>query len=327
MPRISVIVPIYKVEPYLRRCVDSILAQTFTDFELILVDDGSPDNCGSICDEYAAQDSRVQVIHQKNGGLSAARNAGLDWVFANSESEWITFVDSDDWVHSAYLETLYRAVTEHEVSIGMCEAKHMKEYSMEEASGIGVSMMLTAEEAYVSRYGMAMMAWGKLYHRCCWEQSRFPIGRIHEDAFTVYRLLFACEKVAVCDTPFYYYYYNQEGITHSKWTTRRLDEVEAHEQQLAFLKHDYPAAYRREAEAYVCVLTNQLIQMQKCTGDYQTLENELHAKLRRALKEYRKTCSKRIEGKEWIYETAFPFEMKLYWYAKAIARRVSVRKN
>ena len=103
MPQISVIVPVYKVEPYLRRCVDSILGQTFTDFELILVDDGSPDNCPAICDEYARKDTRVHVIHQENGGLSAARNAGIDWAFANSDSQWLTSVDSDEWVHPEML--------------------------------------------------------------------------------------------------------------------------------------------------------------------------------------------------------------------------------
>ena len=105
---ISVIVPVYKVEKYLSRCIDSILAQTYTDFELILVDDGSPDNCGKICDGYAEKDNRV-VIHQGNGGISAARNAGIDWAFENSDSEWIAFIDSDDWVHPLYLECLYNA--------------------------------------------------------------------------------------------------------------------------------------------------------------------------------------------------------------------------
>jgi len=102
MPTISVIVPIYKVEPYIRRCIDSILAQTYTDFELILVDDGSPDNCGAICDEYATKDSRIHVIHQENGGVSAARNAGIDI----ASGEYLTFVDSDDWVKTYFLERL-----------------------------------------------------------------------------------------------------------------------------------------------------------------------------------------------------------------------------
>ncbi len=99
MPSVSIIVPVYKVEPYLHRCIDSVLVQTLSDFELVLVDDGSPDNCGKLCDEYAENDVRIHVIHQENGGLSAARNAGLDCVFAISSSQWITSVDSDDWIH------------------------------------------------------------------------------------------------------------------------------------------------------------------------------------------------------------------------------------
>lgn len=106
MPKISVIVPVYKVEPYLHKCVDSILAQTFTDFELLLVDDGSPDNCGTICDAYAEQDNRVRVFHKSNGGVSSARNLGLD----NAKGEWITFVDADDFIAPAFLEGLYRPI-------------------------------------------------------------------------------------------------------------------------------------------------------------------------------------------------------------------------
>ena len=120
MPSISVIVPIYMVEPYLRRCVDSILAQTFPDFELILVDDGSPDNCGQICEEYARLDRRVLVIHQENRGLSAARNAGIDWVMANSDSSWITFVDSDDWIHPNMLKHLFELNRDHGTQISAC---------------------------------------------------------------------------------------------------------------------------------------------------------------------------------------------------------------
>ena len=112
MAKISVIVPVYKVEQYLNRCIDSLLCQTFSDFELILVDDGSPDACPAICDSYAEKDARVHVIHQANGGLSAARNAGIEWSLQKSDSEWISFVDSDDWVHERYLESLFSAVRE-----------------------------------------------------------------------------------------------------------------------------------------------------------------------------------------------------------------------
>jgi glycosyltransferase involved in cell wall biosynthesis len=116
MPMISIIVPVYKVEPYLRRCIDSILAQTFTDFECILIDDGSPDNCPTICDEYAKKDSRIIVIHQENKGVSAARNAGLD----RAKGEWIGFVDSDDWIEPNMYETLLKACTTENGDIAAC---------------------------------------------------------------------------------------------------------------------------------------------------------------------------------------------------------------
>ena len=118
MPQISVIVPVYSAEKYLHRCVDSILAQTFTDFELILVDDGSPDNCGAICDEYARKDSRVHVIHQENQGQAAARNYGIE----AATGEWVCFIDSDDEVHAQMLELLYHAITDGHIGISMCSA-------------------------------------------------------------------------------------------------------------------------------------------------------------------------------------------------------------
>lgn len=113
---ISIIVPVYNVEPYLEQCIDSILNQSFRDFELILVDDGSPDRCGEICDRYAAADDRIRVIHQKNGGVSAARNAGMEV----SKGKYIVFVDSDDMVHPLYLEHLYKAIQKHNADISMC---------------------------------------------------------------------------------------------------------------------------------------------------------------------------------------------------------------
>lgn len=116
-------------EAYLRRCVDSILAQTFSDFELILVDDDSPDNCPAICDEYVAKDSRIHVIHLKNEGLSAAWNTGIDWAFANSGSKYLTFVDSDDWIHNAYLEVLYHAAIFYKLPPCMCETRHIMKYA------------------------------------------------------------------------------------------------------------------------------------------------------------------------------------------------------
>ena len=120
MPIISIIIPVYKAEAYLDRCVQSVLAQSMADFEVILIDDGSPDRSGAVCDAYAKQDERVRVIHQKNQGQAAARNAGIDCAFANSDSKWLTFIDSDDWVHPEYLQMLYDATMQDNTLISMC---------------------------------------------------------------------------------------------------------------------------------------------------------------------------------------------------------------
>ncbi len=164
MTEISIIVPVYNVEKFLPRCIDSILEQTYTNFELILVDDGSPDNCGRICDEYVEKDSRVAVIHQKNGGLSAARNAGLDWAFENSDSEWITFIDSDDWVHPLYLECLYNACIMNNLEIAVCNYLRTDK---EELFHSDVPVFETIMPGYLwqNRYGVAVIACCKLYYK------------------------------------------------------------------------------------------------------------------------------------------------------------------
>ena len=166
MANISVIVPVYKVEEFLSRCVDSILCQSYTDFELILVDDGSPDSCGAMCDGYAEQDSRVHVIHQENGGLSAARNSGIDWVFANSDSRWLAFVDSDDWVHPDFLKVLYETAEETLCRISVCGFFRTSGEDFPEQP-YHAPMRIASGDYYCGDYqdGQTAVAWNKLYHR------------------------------------------------------------------------------------------------------------------------------------------------------------------
>ena len=198
---ISVIVPVYKVEKYIHRCVDSILAQTFTDFELILVDDGSPDNCGKICDEYAEKDNRIHVIHKENGGLSDARNAGIDWAFANSDSEWITFIDSDDWIHPKYLEALYNAVKETGCEISICGYEETTGDSPK-VDDINLQAVIVSTEDFFCEHNVnAVVAWGKLYKKELFREIRYPVGKLHEDEFTTYKLLFQYENCAFVNQP------------------------------------------------------------------------------------------------------------------------------
>ena len=162
---------------YLRRCVDSILSQTFTDFELILIDDGSPDRCGEICDEYQQRDKRVVVIHQSNGGLSAARNAGIEWCFENSNSSWFTFIDSDDWVHPEYLNDLLNAALEFQTKIIICRFCEATDENVR-INESGNNEITTPEDFYDKNRINATVAWGKLYDRKCFEKNSLSSGKI-----------------------------------------------------------------------------------------------------------------------------------------------------
>jgi glycosyltransferase involved in cell wall biosynthesis len=234
MPVISVIVPVYNVEQYIERCVTSILDQTFRDFELILVDDGSPDNCGLICDAFARQDPRIIVIHQENQGLSAARNAGIDWVFAHSSSQWLHFVDSDDWIHPQTLERLLNANLSLGTDISVCEFIRTDSDAIDCAPITREPVPIGWDELY-KNYRIAVYAWGKLYRRSCFQQLRYPPGKIYEDAFLVHRLLYN-RPIALLPEPCYRYRITPGSITRAEWTPQRMDHLEAIEAQLRFFE-------------------------------------------------------------------------------------------
>lgn len=236
MALISVIVPVYNVEAYIHRCVDSILKQTCSDFDLILVDDGSPDNCGNICDNYARQDARIHVLHQKNAGLSAARNAAIDWTFEHSDSQWLTFIDSDDWVHPEFLERLLRAAREQKVLVCACGYAETEGETPSILPELLEAQRYTPDLFYREHSTAATIACAKLYHRSCFEQVRYPIGKIHEDEFVTYRLLYLDTHLAFIPAPLYAYYINMVSITRKTWTSRHLDAWEAYEQQIAFFR-------------------------------------------------------------------------------------------
>ncbi|MBQ3194501.1 MAG: glycosyltransferase family 2 protein [Oscillospiraceae bacterium] len=309
MPGISVIVPVYKVEPFLHRCVDSILAQTHPDFELILVDDGSPDQCGAICDAYGAQDSRVHVIHQKNGGLSAARNTGIDWAFANSDSRWLAFVDSDDWVHPDYLKLLYETAQKTLCKISACGLfRTSGEAFPEEAETEAVCM--SADDYYCgnTHEGLTAVAWNKLYHKSLFGNLRYPIGKLHEDEFTTYLALYQAGKIGVTEKRLYAYYQNPDGIMRSQWNPRRMHVLEAFEQQIAFARENAnERLLKLVAEKYIYSVYEHLEASQV------VYKKELRRKLQSALKLGRE-CGvfPRNRQNMWAYEAAYP--VKPFWW-------------
>ena len=226
---ITVIIPVYKVEKYLARCVDSVLAQTYKNLEVLLVDDGSPDNCGRICDEYAQLDSRVKVIHKPNGGLSSARNAGLDAM----TGEYVMFVDSDDYIALDCVEYLLALIERFsaQISIGNYEETRSSscEFGVRGSRGFGPRErveLLSGREAIERQFGKDTVQYvsscAKLYAREVFASElgvrggpalRFPEGLLHEDGGTTYKALYGCSRVAVSQKVVYAYFYNTQSIT------------------------------------------------------------------------------------------------------------------
>ena len=324
MPRISVIVPVYKVEKYIHRCVDSILAQTFTDFELILVDDGSPDNCSAICDEYSSKDRRIRVIHQKNSGLSAARNVGIDWVFANSDSQWITFVDSDDWISQYYLDVLYRAAYESGalISVGNHCFVESEEHEHIE-SAVDAYWLVLPEDFKVQETRRFNFAWAKLYHRSCFENVRYPNGKNYEDVFTTYKLIFNCREIAVADVVIYYYFKNPDSITQSLWVPSELVILDGVQQQMQFYKdNSFTRAYEVEEKRLLWNYAYQIQRIRNSGLNWASKQSYL-APLKREMMRYIRNSNGRytFANVRHCFEAAYPTAMGIYNHLAALYRR------
>lgn len=215
-PKVSIVVPIYNVEKYLHKCVDSIIGQTYHNLEIILVDDGSPDNCPAICDEYQKKDSRVRVIHKPNGGLSDARNAGLDI----ATGEYVTFIDSDDWYAEDAIEILVGVMLQNDVSIAcMRNASVSSDYTqVEKVSDTKEVRVISSNELLkrICEKTYSTSVCNKLFKRSLLENKRFVYGRLNEDFLTLCELLMPDYQVATVEYPGYFYYTRAESLTHTQ---------------------------------------------------------------------------------------------------------------
>lgn len=208
--KISVIVPIYNVEPYIHECIDSIINQTYPHLEIILVDDESPDNCPAICDTYAAMDSRIKVIHKKNGGLSDARNAGLDI----ATGEYIGFVDSDDWIEKDMFEYLLNGILKYNADIAVCNLFYATQYRYT-VKNICPDKVLTSYEALEAMFNdqIECYAWNKLFKRSVWGEVRYPLGKNFEDMLTIYKPIDQAQNIVFLEEAKYYYRQRSDSIS------------------------------------------------------------------------------------------------------------------
>ena len=242
---VSIIVPIYNVAQYLERCISSLLNQSYSKIEIILVDDGSTDSCPDICENFKSIDTRINVIHKKNGGLSDARNVGIK----HANGEWYVFVDSDDCVAPNFVEVLYNLVSEYECEIAGCSFSRFSEkipetpiFDSEKISIYsGLEMLNRIYSSNHQTYLESTVAWNKIYSKNLFDNTEYPKGKIHEDEATTYKLYYLSEKVAWIDCGLYYYFQNQSGIMGTKFSVKRLDYLDAlYERYLFFKEHDLP---------------------------------------------------------------------------------------
>ena len=333
MASISVIVPVYNVEDCLCRCVDSLLAQTFTNHEVVLVNDGSSDNSGAICDRYAAQDDRIHVIHQENGGPSAARNAGIDRVLANSASRWIVFVDSDDYVSRYFLERLYQLAEDNHTKCSLCGYSILDGNGLPDHGGESQIYVPTPDEAYSmsfpGRCRMPLISpWCKMFHISLFDDVRFPVGRIHEDRFTTHRLLFQCDRISITTEPLYIYdKHSDSSITRSPWTPRRMDDFDACEEQLAFFSENgFDMAYRKTINDYFIVLNQQLDSIRLQQRYKREYFNPVRTRLRTFYREHRDEIDNSIIKDPWRYKYIYPVTTFFVRAVRKIAKSIKEAK-
>ncbi|WP_430854679.1 glycosyltransferase family 2 protein [Enterococcus faecalis] len=238
MPKISIIVPVYNVEKYLEKCVRSILAQTFTDFELILVDDGSPDSSGAMCDQFAKQDERVKVIHKENGGLSDARNAGIEI----ATGEYLGFIDSDDYIADDMYELLYTNIVKEDADLSICgiydvyEGKEPVEKQQQYIVLDKVAAMKMILEAKV----VSVHAMNKLYKKEIFEDIRYPVGMITEDGAVILSILEHTEKIVIDTQQKYYYFHRANSISTNLFSKKDLDTINVWKENEKYILDRYP---------------------------------------------------------------------------------------
>ena len=260
---ISIIVPVYNVELFLRRCVESLLRQTYRNIEIILIDDGATDKSGMQCDQFAKADRRITVIHQDNGGLSHARNVGID----AAQGELLTFVDSDDWVADNYIQVLYTNMKEHDADISGCFFQYTSDNceGANKKNNICVKTWNTQEalRAMLQQDGYTSSAWGQLYKKELFNNVRFPKGKLYEDLATTYKVLYKSNIIVHSNEKLYFYFQRNSSIQGQKYNKNHYDDLLFMQEFEEFIKATFPDIEYAAKERMVGVCFHLLLKMSK----------------------------------------------------------------
>lgn len=294
---VSIIVPVYNIEDYIEDCIQSIVAQDYTDKELILVDDGSTDSSAQVCDKYRETYPWIKVIHKTNGGLSSARNCGIE----GASGDYLLFVDGDDYIHEQHLSLLIGVMNTYQADIVVCDfekiySKTRLNPNIEENSNIKFYEGLEGAQALLYQNKMTTSAWGKLYHRGLFKDIQFPIGKLHEDVGTIYKVFFRAEKVVYVPWKLYGYVQHSQSIVHSEFSPKKMDYIELTKEMVSLVEQKYPsvacAAYSRHFSA--CFQVMAMIPKGEYKAERQRLIGEIKKYRGVVLKDIRARYKNRV---------------------------------
>lgn len=270
LPLISVIVPVYNVEHYLNKCIKSIINQKYTNLEILLIDDGSTDGSGAICEQYALLDDRIKVFHKANGGLSDARNYGID----RMNGEFVTFIDSDDSVSKFYVNNLY-TVFQEDIDISMSwfeniiQGNNPASAPKEKAENIRIVNPKECYESLLYQKGVETSAWGKLYRKKLFQDVRYPVGKLYEDIPITMNVIHKCRKIAIISNIDYYYLHRKNAIQYTKFNPNKMQAIDYMWQACEFIRINYPELINAAWCRYFCISSNILFQIKDKTYNHE----------------------------------------------------------
>lgn len=331
MELVTVIIPIYKAEKYLDRCIISVVHQTYQNLEIILIDDGSPDLCPELCDKWAQKDNRIRVIHQANRGISEARNVGI----ANANGKYILMVDSDDYLYDGMVEVLYKALTTEDSDLAICDFQKGIEESFDFSYDSEISVEVIDGETALYRIYLGdekalqyVAPWGKLYKKKLFDKIQYPESKIFEDIFVTHQLLFRCEKIAVIPQKLTYYFQNPTSIMNSKFHVGKLDYLPALKQRIDFFQEHHLKKLQEIAyEEYLHALIWEYSRVNDLLGDKEQMKYIVLCY--RTVYKYG-YASKRYPKENAIFLGVFNLNPKfiiLYWKISAKFKKVFVREK
>ena len=258
--KVNVVIPVYNSEQYLLQCLDSVVSQTYGDISMILVDDGSTDSSGRICDSYAASDQRIRVIHTENLGVSTARNRGI----SESDGDYVCFIDSDDYVAPDYVEYLLKLITDNLSDISVCQRANGRKTVKENKI---ITDNQSCISAFVRSAEIDSVVWGKLYKRSLFDGVLFPAAKRYEDEFTIYKLIAKAERIAIGYGSKYYYRTNEESFMNRSFSDKDFEWIEAMSEQKAFIDQNYPEL-TSSANARIIYAVNKCAEKMSAAGVY-----------------------------------------------------------